>query len=133
MKQKQQRFIIDFFEFAFLVEACIPPRPIARAMFWDKVIGKYHEELTISERNKLFEWIERNPCFNLKDKDCRIFHNRYNPHNQFLVTTEFNGKEEQVECFSHMGRYYTEKNRFIASEYITKEVRDERYLDNGIH
>ena len=27
-------FEIDFFELAILAEACIPPRPIARAMFW---------------------------------------------------------------------------------------------------
>ena len=53
------RFNIDFFEFSFLVEACIPPRPIARAMFWDDVINKYYHVLTDNERQRLFEWINR--------------------------------------------------------------------------
>ena len=42
-----QRFgDIDFFEFSFLVESCIPPSPIARAYFWQNVIDKYYYVLT---------------------------------------------------------------------------------------
>ena len=56
MKNKG-RFDIDFFEFSFLVEACIPPSPIARAMFWRDVVDKYYHVLTPAERSKLFNWI----------------------------------------------------------------------------
>lgn len=41
------RFSIDFIEFSFLVEACIPPRPIARTYFWGQVIDKYYHVLTV--------------------------------------------------------------------------------------
>jgi len=39
-------FKIDFFELAFLAEACIPERPIARAMFWHSLTDKYWEQMT---------------------------------------------------------------------------------------
>jgi len=36
-----ESFQIDFFELAFLAEACIPPRPIARMMFWQHLTDYY--------------------------------------------------------------------------------------------
>lgn len=41
---------IDFFEYSFLVEACIPPRPIARTMFWLAAAKKYHKHLSKHKR-----------------------------------------------------------------------------------
>jgi len=32
------KFEIEFDELCFLTEACIPPVPIARAMFWEDMI-----------------------------------------------------------------------------------------------
>ena len=58
---KKRRFEIDFFEFSFLVEACIPERPIARTMFWHNVIDKYYHELTDDERARLFEFKSLDP------------------------------------------------------------------------
>jgi len=46
MKTMDRRFKIDFLELYFLAEACIPPRPIARAMFWDDLCDKYYHEMT---------------------------------------------------------------------------------------
>ena len=42
----ENKFNIDFFELCFLAEACIPPRPIARAMFWDTLINEHYYNLT---------------------------------------------------------------------------------------
>jgi hypothetical protein len=119
---KKSRFDIDFFEFSFLVEACIPPRPIARAMFWQNVCDKYYYVLTQEERTKLFEWIQKNPCFDLNNEDCKLFYDRYNPDNQYSVTTEYNNIVEFVECFLHNGRYHTKSNVSINEDYI-KEIK----------
>ena len=117
-KQKQCRFDIDFIEFAFLVEACIPPRPIARAMFWDDVINKYYHVLTESERKRLFDWVQLNPSFKIDEPDCAWFWHRYNPDTQYVVTTDFDGNIEKHDCFLFNKRYYTKKDRWVFSDYI---------------
>lgn len=113
-------FTIDFFEFCFLVEACIPPRPIARAMFWNDVIEKHYHIMTPNERKKLFDWIQLNPSFNLEEEDCLWFYNRFNPNNQFLVTTLYNGETNSVETFKVGDRYYINKTTDIVQDYIIK-------------
>ena len=118
------RFYIDFFEFSFLVEACIPPRPIARAMFWDDVIDIHYKFLTDNERVRLFEWINRNPCMQdgIKEgnEDCLLFNARFNPDNQYKVHTNYNDKLEVYDAFKLNDRYYIKKNTSIEDKYITK-------------
>jgi hypothetical protein len=118
------RFNIDFFEFSFLVEACIPPRPIARAMFWDDVIDKHYNTLTDNERVRLFEWINRNPCMQdgieEGNEDCLLFNARFNPDNQYKVHTNYNDKLEVYDAFKLNDRYYIKKNTSIEDKYITK-------------
>jgi len=118
------RFNIDFFEFSFLVEACIPPRPIARAMFWDDVIDKHYNTLTDNERGRLFEWINRNPCMQdgieEGNEDCLLFNARFNPDNQYKVHTNYNDKLEVYDAFKLNDRYYIKKNTSIEDKYITK-------------
>lgn len=118
--KKENRFEIDFFEFAFLVEACIPPRPIARAMFWEKVIEKHYHDLTISERERLLEWTKRNPCFNMENEDCALFEARFNKENQYKITTLLNEKESALECFKWKDCYHTSKDTSVNEKYITK-------------
>ena len=119
----ENRFDIDFFEFSFLVEACIPPRPIARSMFWDRVINVYYHRLTKDERSRLYEWINKNWSFQRgleeKNEACLLFNARYNPENQYLVETEFEGKVETHECFLYNDRYYTKIDTSIQEKYIT--------------
>jgi hypothetical protein len=118
------RFYIDFFEFSFLVEACIPPRPIARAMFWDDVIDKHYNTLTDNERVRLFEWINRNHCMQdgieERNEDCLLFNARFNPDNQYKVHTNYNDKLEVYDAFKLNDRYYIKKNTSIEDKYITK-------------
>jgi hypothetical protein len=130
MKQNNNilnRFNIDFFEFSFLVEACIPPRPIARMTFWFDVCDKYYHVLTQEERSKLFEWIQRNPSFDLKNEDCKLFYDRYNPDNQYSVTTNYKNEIKDVKCFLHNNKYHTKSNTSINEEYI-KEIKN--YYEN---
>jgi len=118
------RFNIDLFEFSFLVEACIPPRPIARAMFWDDVIDKHYNTLTDNERGRLFEWINRNPCMQdgieEGNEDCILFNARFNPDNQYKVHTNYNDKLEVYDAFKLNDRYYIKKNTSIEDKYIVK-------------
>lgn len=121
--KKKQRFEIDFFEFSFLVESCIPPSPIARAYFWGNVIDKYYHEMTENEREMLFVWINRNPRFQsrLKDnEDCQLFNARFDPNNQYLIKTLFKGKEETFHIFKWKDSYHTSKTTSIQPEFITK-------------
>lgn len=122
------KITIDFFEFAFLVEACIPPRPIARTMFWHRVIDSIYYQLTPEERAKLYDWIFKSPNFTDSiesgNEDCEIFEARYNPNNSWDVITNFNGKVEVVkDAFWYKGRYHTGMSTSIVKDYIT-EVKD---------
>jgi hypothetical protein len=118
------RFNIDFFEFSFLVEACIPPRAIARAMFWDDVIDIHYNFLTDNERVRLFEWINRNSCMQdgieQGNEDCLLFNARFNPDNQYKVHTNYNDKLEVYNAFKLNDRYYIKKNTSIEDKYIVK-------------
>lgn len=115
------RFPIDFFEFSFLVEACIPPRPIARAMFWDDVINKYYHVLTPDERAKLYEWIGRNPCFDLSNEDCALFAARFNPANQYKLQVSY-GDSPEIDAFKWKDGYYVGKNVSVNPDYIINVV-----------
>lgn len=100
-KNNKQRFNIDFFEFSFLVEACIPPVPIARSMFFDNVIDRYYHEMTPNERNNLFEWIQKISKFDTTNESCRLFYDRFNPENQYIVTCEIDGVKTEQIAFKH--------------------------------
>ena len=76
-------FKIDFFELAFLAEACIPPVPIARACFFDNLCDKYYHIMSQDERNKLFEWLL--PKLDLSNDDCIHFVKRFEIWNQYKV------------------------------------------------
>lgn len=111
---------IDFFELSFLAETCIPPTPIARSMFWDRLINEIYNNLSESERSRMFTWMQRMPRFNLENEDCQWFYARFNPENQFCVDTEYNGKKERMRCFKKDDMYHVEKNKSIVDEYITR-------------
>jgi hypothetical protein len=124
-------FQIDFFELAFLAEACIPPRPIARSMFWQNLTDQYWAQMSDAERAHLFEWMNRNDYYKQsleKEPETQIFHARFNPDNQYEVKTVHAGKEKTVRAFKMHGdeaegfsnRYYTKRAQWISPEYIVE-------------
>jgi hypothetical protein len=116
-------FTIDFFEFAFLAEACIPPRPIARAMFWQNITDKYWSQMTEGERIHLFEWLQKNPFYEeslAKEVDTQVFHARFDPDNQYMVTANWNGVNERIRAFKMRDWYYTKSNSWIDEKYIVE-------------
>lgn len=113
-------FNIDFFELSFLAEACIPPRPIARTMFWQDLTRKYWNQMTEGERAHLFEWLNRNPWYPEsleKEEDTQVFHARFNPDNQYMIKTNHNNEEHRA--FKFGDRYWVGLNTFIPEENIT--------------
>ncbi len=114
---------IDFFELAFLAEACIPPRPIARMMFWQNLTNVYWNNMTEGERAHIFDWLNKNPWYPEsleKEDETKIFHARFDPDNQYMVKTLYEGKEEEHRAFRLNDRFYTGRTKFIADEYIVE-------------
>lgn len=119
-------FNIDFFELSFLAEACIPPRPIARAGFWQDLTRKYWEQMTEGERAHLFEWLNRNPWYPEsleKEEDTQVFHARFNPDNQYMVKTKYKRKKDERRAFKYNDKYWIGLNTFISEEYITEVTK----------
>jgi hypothetical protein len=114
-------FQIDFFELAFLAEACIPPRPIARTMIWQSLTDKYWYQMTEGERNHIFEWLQKTWVYEeslAKEIDTQEFHARFNPDNQYIVKTNLKGNEENHRTFKMGDRYYLKRNTWITEENI---------------
>ena len=116
-------FKIDFFELAFLAEACIPPRPIARTMFWQSLTEKHWHNMTEGERIHLFEWLSKNDTFqrSLKENsDTRVFAARFDPENQYTVTTV---DGEEIRAFKMGDRYYVGTNRWVSEDMVKSAER----------
>ncbi len=118
----EKTFQIDFFELAFLAEACIPPRPIARAVFWQSLTDKYWEQMTEGERIHLFEWMQKSWVYEeslAKEEDTQVFHARFDPDNQYIVKSNYHAPlEESHRTFKMGDRYYIKRNKWISEEYI---------------
>jgi hypothetical protein len=111
-------FKIDFFELAFLAEACIPERPIARTMFWHNLTDKYWEQMTPQQRGQMFEWINKTDVYKeslKKHEDTKVFHARFDPDNQYLVNTFHNVDHH---AFMYKGKHYIGRNTWIPKEFI---------------
>lgn len=122
-------FTIDFFELSFLAEACIPPRPIARAMFWQNLTKIYWTDMSEGERAHLFEWMNRNDWYKeslQKETDTKIFHSRFDPDNQYVVKVKMEGHEQEYRAFKRWAseeegftnRYWVGHDSYIPEEYI---------------
>ena len=119
------KFTIDFFELSFLAEACIPTRPIARTVFWQNLSKRYYNQMSKDERARLFEWMNRNDHYKeslTKHQDTKDFHCRFDPDNQYLVSTLYKGKKEVIEAYKQDGKYCTQPNTSIIEEYI-KDIK----------
>jgi hypothetical protein len=109
-------FVIDFFELAFLTEACLPNSPIARHCFFMNTIDRYYFQMTWEQRKHFFKWIT--PKLDMKHEESKMFYARYNPENQYLIKTSYEGTEENVEAFLFDEKYMFTSVRRINEDYI---------------
>lgn len=110
------KFIIDFFELAFLTEACLPPSPIARHTFFMDVIDRHYNRMSWNQRKHLFEWIGKK--LNMEYEESQIFYARFNPDNQFHINTFYEGVEGVVEAYLFKEKYWISSSRSINADYI---------------
>ena len=123
MNFERSTFEIDFFELAFLAEACIPPRPIARAMFWQSLTDKYWHQMSEGQRRHLFQWLQKNSFYKESletEEDTKVFHARFDPDNQYTVYSTFEGVNKISRAFKLGDRYWINTRTFISEEYITE-------------
>ena len=113
-------FKIDFFELMFLAEACIPPVPIARGVFWKDLIDVYYTQLSDNNRKQMFKHITNSTRFNIEEKECELFYNRYNPDNQYVIDYTHKKKRNSVKCFKHNDMYMTSSHVSVNKDFITK-------------
>jgi hypothetical protein len=116
-------FTIDFAELCFLAEACMPPRKIVKTMFWQNLTRKYYNVMTTEERDRLFEYMWRNDAYREvleTEQDIKVFHARFNPHNQYQVDTNCDGEHNSHHTFLLDGKYYTNIGASINENYIIK-------------
>lgn len=106
---------ISFFELMFLVESCIPPQPIARTMFWERLCSEIYHKLTPEERKSLFDKIINCSSFDLSNENCLLFHDRFNPKNQYEVICK---GEQIVKCFLHKNSYHVRKGTKLDEKSI---------------
>lgn len=120
---KDNEFKIDFFELGFLAEACIPPKPIARTVFWQNLTDVYWHQMTEHQQLRFFEWMQKNPFYadSLKsERDTQVFHARFDPENQYIVSIKFKNKIEKTRAFKLDGRYHTKRNTIIVPEHVAE-------------
>lgn len=127
MKNGDTQFKIDMFELSFLAEACIPyglGRPIARTVFWQKLINEFYYQMSFEERSRFYVWMMRNE--NLKDSDhilASYFRARFNPENQyrFWYTNE---KDDSIEMMFRDTSFDELTNRYILHNENLDEGRN---------
>ena len=110
------KFQIDFFELAFLTEACLPPSPIARHFMFMKVIDRYYHNMSWEQRKHFFQWIGKK--LNMEHEESQIFYARFNPDNQFNVKYLNGEKEENIEAFLFKEKYMISSNGRVNEKYI---------------
>lgn len=120
-------FQIDFFELLFLAEVCMPPRPIARAMFFQDLCDKHYHQMSENERAKMYKFIGEK--LDLEQEDARYFMARFNPENQFIAICFINKKRQNIACFKYDNKYHISKTQSVNEQYI-KYVTENK-LHNG--
>ena len=126
-----QEFSINFNELCILAEVCMPPSPIARSMFWAKLIDEISLQLTESQKAELFKLITEKSYFNKNNRDAQLFYARFNPQNQYVVSVEREGEYQQFRCFIFEDNYRISTTHDIITKYIFKveKYREECHGD----
>jgi hypothetical protein len=116
-------FVIDFFDLMFLAESVIPPNTISRSICFDDFSERHYHKMNDNQRKRFFEHVQKCNGFTLEKEQCRNFFARFNPENQYLVSTLYNGKADDIICYIFKEEYRTKKNRFVNRNYIKKVIR----------
>lgn len=119
------QFVIDFFEYSFLLEACMPPVAIARTMMWKRSIDEDFFKMSKDQTFNLYNWLKQSIKDRLKQPDnwvskydkelLEIWLARFDPKNQYEVLTK-DGKI--IKSFKYNDLYYIKVNTRINEDFI---------------
>jgi len=112
-------YTIDFFELMFLAEACIPPVPIARTVFWHNLTDVYRKQMSVEDRGRFRAALRKHRNYDLTNADVIEFDLAFHPENQFTVTT----MGETHDCYKHGDYYHVARNTWVSPEFIEKVER----------
>lgn len=107
---------INFEDLLCLTNICLPPVPIARAIFFERVSDTYYNLMTDQQKNEIFNSIFSK--LDLKNDDHLYFYNRFNPDNQFEVEYQYQNETNKIKAFKHNESFHVSKNRSIIEKYI---------------
>jgi len=117
-------FKINLTQLKVLANRCIPPVPIARAMFWENLIDVHYDLIPQTDRIIFFYEMMDNKYFVQRleedNEDAILFFNRYNPETQYEVTVEYEGKIQRFNAFLHNDEYHVSSRSRIHKDYIIK-------------
>jgi hypothetical protein len=88
---------------------------------WIKLVDKYWFGMSEESRKNLFEDWTSTPEFRdmLDKEEVKLFFARFNPDNQFTVTTELYGTVNKHQAFKWKDGYYLGSMSKLNDEYIT--------------
>ena len=118
---------LDIYELSYLLDACLRGSHL-RADTVRRFVDEFFDLLTEQQRYNLYEWSLRltysyEKEFRPSETCCGAdikFMKRYDPENQYLVTTKYKGKVETYRAYKDDSRYFLKTNTFIEDVYITK-------------
>ena len=114
---------LDIYELSWLLDACLRGSHL-RSSTLERFVDEWFEKLTEQQRYNLYEWSLRltyNGHFKPCDCCCGadiVFMKRYDPENQYIVTTKYDSEIKQHRAFFYNGEYHVKTNIIIAKEYI---------------
>ena len=111
---------IDFIFLLNYSKYCIPPTSPFQDCFFESLSENYYNQFSKEERKRMFDMIVKNESFSLENKDCVLFHNRFNPNNQYVVTAKKDKLIESFECYDHYGQMHISKYVTVQEKYIIK-------------
>lgn len=109
-------FKVDFHELLFLAEVCIPPKPIARTIFFEELSDIHFYQMTPQQRFKLFKVITEHKNFDMSNEYCQHFNARFNPQTQYKAITK-EGKEI-IHLYKFKETYHVKKMVLLNMDMV---------------
>jgi hypothetical protein len=88
---------------------------------WIKLVDKYWFAMSEETRKETFDHWVSTPDFRdmLEKEEVKVFFARFNPDNQFTVTTELYGTVNKHRAFKWQDRYHVGSVSKLNDDYIT--------------
>lgn len=88
---------------------------------WTKLVDKYWHGMSEETRKETFDyWVTSSDFPTMIEKEeVKLFHARFDPDNQFTVTTELNGTVNKFRAFKWGSKYHVGSIASIAEDFIT--------------